>query len=259
MKGGNNRTIWTQEFEVRSYEAAADGKLRPDVLCDYLQEAASGHAAALGLGARELAGDGLTWVLSRLLVEWERFPEWQDRVQVRTWPSGLQGIFATRDFELSVADHVVARATTAWFLIDVARRRPARPPERVTSLERPVRERALTDDFARMAAVRPEAPAITRTAGMSDMDLNGHVNHVRYVAWALDALGPDWHERQRLRRLSMQFRNESVAGDSLAVYTEQAADGTAEWSHEVRREDGSAAAQAQSWWVPRTAPARTRG
>ncbi|MBO6576318.1 MAG: hypothetical protein JJ896_16525 [Rhodothermales bacterium] len=249
MSEGKDRTIRDETFRVRAYEAGPDGMARPDVLCNYLQEAAANHAALLGVSGEALAGMNLTWVLSRLVIEIEQFPAWQDTVQVRTWPAGLQGIFAIRDFELTASSGAVARATTAWFLIDTARRRPARLPEQVTGIQLPERARSLVDDFSRLPPVEDDGVRMPLVAAPSDMDLNQHVNHVRYLAWMLDSMESDWLDRHRLRRLQIQFRSESRAGDALVVRS--AARSEFGWAHEVLNESGQGLSQAHSEWLPR--------
>jgi acyl-ACP thioesterase len=250
MTEGNNRTTWTEDFRVRAYEADPTGALRPDVLCDYMQESASRHADHLGLGADQLLKDGMAWVLSRLVIEIERPPIWQEPVPLMTWPSGRQGIFATRDFLLG-QDGKYARATTAWFLIDIARRRPVRLPELVDAISLPDRPRALIDDFARMPRIAADTPGLERTAGHTEMDMNGHVNHVRYLAWALDSMEADWHRTHRLRRAQVQYRNEARAGDTQTVLRARVPDTDLTWNHEIRSLAGDLIAQAQTDWLPR--------
>ncbi len=249
MTERNNRTTWRQVYHVRAHEAGPGGQLRADVLCDYLQDAAANHADALQLGADQLEGDGLAWVLARLVVEVDRYPSWPGSVGVETWPSGRQGIFATRDFVVTSGKTVLARATTAWFLIDIRRRKPARLPERVTSLELPDRARALEDDFGRVPRIQAETdPALTRVAGFSEMDMNRHVNHVRYLAWAADSMPSAWLARHSVRRLEMQFKSEALAGQQVAILNAPVPGTDSGWLYEIQTDEGALVAQARIDW-----------
>ncbi|NNE71415.1 MAG: hypothetical protein HKN29_13785 [Rhodothermales bacterium] len=252
MTDGNNRTTRTFRYKVRAHEADSTGAARPDVLCDYLQDAAANHADHLELGATQLVGEGLAWVLARLVLEVQEMPRWQDEVAVTTWPSGRQGIFATRDFEVSVNDRITARATTAWFLIDISRRRPARLPEVVTSLPLPERPRSLVDDFGRIPRIgNATETAGTRRAAYTDIDMNRHVNHVRYLAWAMDAMESDWLAQHQVRRLEMQFKNEAVMGQHLRTMRAPLPDSESTWIYEVQGEDGGLVSQTRIDWRPR--------
>ncbi len=253
MDDRKNRTTWSEEFRVRTYEADALGELRPDALFDYLQECAASHAEELGFSPGQMAGPGLAWVLSRLIVEIARMPQWKTTLKITTWPSSTQGIFATRDFRVTDQDGLpVAVATSAWFLIDTNRRRPARLPSAVTDIRLPEGPRALVDDFARAPPIGGGQPDRTLVVGASQVDMNQHVNHVRYAAWALDSMDPSFLSEHRLRRIQLQFRSESAAGDDIEIFREKTSDFS--WSHSVYSAPGDLLAQAQTDWEPRIRP-----
>ncbi|MFT4604174.1 MAG: medium-chain acyl-[acyl-carrier-protein] hydrolase [Rhodothermales bacterium] len=254
MSERNNRTTWQQAYHLRAHEAGPNGLLRADVLCDYLQDAAANHASVLHLGAEQLEGDGLTWVLARMVMEVDQYPRWPGALRVETWPSGRQGIFATRDFVVSSGQDVLARATTAWFLIDIRRRKPARLPERVTSIDLPERPRALEDDFGRVPRIATGTePVSTRVAGFSEVDMNRHVNHVRYLAWATDSMPAAWLTEHSVRRLEMQFKNEALAEQQIAILNAPAAGTDSGWLYEIQTAEGALVAQARIDWRKTTA------
>src|SRR5512136_2711812 len=123
MNDGGGR-VWSETFPVRLIEIDAHGTLAVGALCDYLQEAAGNHAGSLGLSVASLMERHLTWVLSRLRLRIERQPAAGERLEVRTWPTGVERLFALRDFEvLDEQGHRVAAAVSAWLIIDTAARR----------------------------------------------------------------------------------------------------------------------------------------
>jgi len=98
------------EFQVRSYECGADGAARLATVCNYLQEAASLNAESLGFSRSDFASEGanISWVLTRMRVAMNRYPRWEEKVVVGTWPRGGRRITAHRDFLLKVGDEVRA-------------------------------------------------------------------------------------------------------------------------------------------------------
>jgi medium-chain acyl-[acyl-carrier-protein] hydrolase len=226
--------LWTEPFRVRSYEIGPDGRIALPPLCDWLQEAAGNHATALGVATDQLLEGGKAWVLTRLQVEVARYPAWREAVTVQTWPSAEDGLYAQRDFLLTdEAGGPIARATSQWLVIDVARRRPLRLPSAVTALTRPDRPHALSP--SRHALSPPETPDAPHpfTVRRSDLDLNQHVNNVRYVEWALEATPPGVIEGSRCVGVDVQFRAESVYGDTIESLAEAEAPGAVR--HLVRR------------------------
>jgi medium-chain acyl-[acyl-carrier-protein] hydrolase len=209
-------TVWRDDYRVRSYEIAPDGFLTLPNLCNYLQESAGSHATAFGVATDRLLKGGTAWVLARLQVEVERFPAWREQVSIETWPSALDRLYAQRDFLVIDAEGTeIARATSQWFVMDVERRRPTRPPASLAEIDRPDRPHALAPD--RTALTTLDVPEHERLFSVrrSDLDLNQHVNNVRYVEWALEAAPDDLTETHRPHRLDVQFRAESVYGDMI--------------------------------------------
>jgi hypothetical protein len=74
---------------------------------------------------------GVTWVLSRLRLENPVAIALGDEVEIETWPSGMERLFALREFVVRRrADGAeVARASTQWLVLDLATRKPVRPAE----------------------------------------------------------------------------------------------------------------------------------
>ena len=102
-------------WQIRTYECGPDGLVSLPTICNYLQEAASLNAEALKFSKSDFdaAGANISWVLTRLKVRMERFPAWEERVHVATWPRGGRRIVAWRDFLLTdEAGDVFGRAVT---------------------------------------------------------------------------------------------------------------------------------------------------
>lgn len=244
-------TVWTDPFTVRSYEIGPDGRLTVPTLCDYLQEAAGNHATALGVATDRLLADGLAWLLARLQVEVFRLPAWREEIAVQTWPSAADGLYAQRDFSVTDSDgDQIARATSQWFVLNVERRRPTRLPAEVLAFDLPDRPHALEPGRAPHPSLEVAEHERLFTVRRSDLDLNRHVNNVRFVEWALEAVPDEIQETRTLRSLDVQFRAESVYGDTIrsACATEESSDGVA-LTHEVTREsDGQLLARARTVW-----------
>jgi acyl-CoA thioesterase FadM len=98
---------------------------------------------------------------------------------------------------------------------------------------------------------RPSRPAAAGTFRVrwSDLDLNRHANHTRYVEWALEAVPPDLRERGRLAGLGIDFLAEARLGDEVAAEAE-AVDGGLTFLHRILRPaDGRELAVLRSAWT----------
>lgn len=243
--------IWTESFPVRSYDVTPHGTASILALCEYIQDAAGHHAASLGLSMQDLLADGRAWVLARLRLEVDRLPDWDAEVVVETWPSGLERLFATREIVLHDDDGTFARGTSAWLVIDTERRRPMRPPAMLKNLQTPDRSAPFSHDMTTLPG--PDAVDHERTFAVRyhDLDLNRHVNNVRYVEWALETLPPAVHDAYRCAGLELQFRAETTLGDPVRAVAQTEADGDAlRVRHRLdHADDGHTLALATTQWV----------
>lgn len=223
--------VWTEPFRVRAYEVGPGDTASPLAIVDYFQEAAGEHARALGVETFDLGGSVGAWVMTRMAVEFERLPRWRDAVTVETWPSGRDGLRATRDLLLLDADgNRLARARTVWLVVDLARRRPVRLPPAVLAIDPPEREATVALEEPPAAPEQHEAEQIV-TVRRSDLDRNDHANNARFVEWALDASDRDL---ATLRALDVSFIGEARLGDVLTSVVGSEAENTL--AHAILRE-----------------------
>lgn len=214
--------VWKEVFRVRSYETDPQAHASIPALCNYLQEAAGNHARDLGVSVERLADENLTWVLSRLHVVLDRQPYWREDVHIHTWPTGENGLFAHRAFLLQTAEGIPwGRATSAWLLMHLTRRRPVRIPRQIKEIRIPDRPSPLPEAFDRMTPPESFTTAEPFRVRYSDLDMNEHVNNVRYVEWALESVAPALVPAHRLAELDIQFRAEATLGDTVSAQVHQ--------------------------------------
>lgn len=230
------------EFRVRTYECGPDGVASLPTLCNYLQEAASIHAESLKFSKSNFDAEHLniSWVLTRMRVQVKRYPKWEDTVKVLTFPRSVRKIVAYRDFVLTLPDgSPLAVATSEWMMIDLAKRRAVAIPSIVSENLNIVRTPVLGETpFAPKLRYPDPVPAgesrKTFTATRSCIDLNGHVNNVRYLEWMLEA-APEPKDGDRVTDLEVVFRSETFVGDPVVARC-VSADGA--FFHRVSAPDG---------------------
>jgi acyl-ACP thioesterase len=69
------------------------------------------------------------------------------------------------------------------------------------------------------------------------VDINGHVNSVKYIEHVLDLWPMDWYREHAVKRFEIAYVAEAHAGDRLSFYREDGADG--EYSIRIVRTDGT--------------------
>ena len=83
-----------------------------------------------------------------------------------------------------------------------------------------------------------------------DLDLNGHVNNVQYVAWAVETMPPAFIEAHRLTDLQIHFRAETHYDDLvLAKAGPDETERDVRWHRLIREGDGREVAVARTQWT----------
>jgi medium-chain acyl-[acyl-carrier-protein] hydrolase len=243
--------VRSERFVVHTYEVDAFGTLAAPALSGFLGEVAGLHASSLGVGLEALMARGLTWVLLRQRIESPVPVHVGDEIEIRTWPSGIDRLTATREFVVRRGDAEVARATTQWLVLDLASRRPVRPAEvldpRVPREPSPS-SAPLTP--GKLPEVRDGELQRRFHVRYGDIDVNLHVTHTSYLGWAIEAVPRDvWHG-SRLAAVEVQYLAEGHHG--AVILSRAARTGADAFAHAiVREEDGKELARLATRWAPR--------
>ncbi len=241
----------TETFKVRAYETGSDNRLTVQTLCNYLQEAAGLHAEELGSAFLYLQSLGITWVLCKMVLEVDEYPQAGALVSVQTWPASTERIQCRRDFFWRDADgRLLGRAATYWVIANMKTRRLERLPDFVRAVFPPEPFYALADprDTIQALKLEPDAEGLAIIARLADIDRNQHVNNVRYIDWALESLPADIRNSRRLVGLTVDFRAEAMLGERIEAYAAPMEDGS--WHHGIfRRADMRELARARTVWA----------
>ena len=249
--------VWSGAFPIHTYEVDPRFRLAVPALLGFLQEAAGHNADALGFSIPQLAARNMTWMLSRLRVRLREHPGWRASLVVETWPAGLERLFALRDFRLRLDGRVIGEAASAWLLMDLGRRRPVRPESAADWSEMIHPERALEVDLAKLPPF-PEVPGKgAREAELSvrycDLDVNLHVNNLRYAELVLESLPAELLASSVPGELDLDFLAEAGAGER--ILSRSAPLGGGAYAHSlVRLADGVEVARARSVWQAAARP-----
>lgn len=233
-----NDRIGSYDFMVEPFHADFTGRLTLAVLGNHLLNCASFHAKDRGFGIGTLNQQHYTWVLSRLVVEMEEMPSEYDKFTVETWVEAVYRLFTDRNYRIAAADgRTLGYARSVWAMIGMDDRKPVemtkvndgRIMDYVTDYPCPI------DKPARIKLAAPRL-ATTHRVTYSDIDINGHVNSIRYIEHILDLFPLDLYKQQHIRRFEMAYVAESYYGDTLSLYHDDEGEGM----HQVEiRKNGS--------------------
>ncbi len=208
--------VFQQEIQLQFTHCDLAGTWRPSAILETMQDMAGIHGTELGFGREAMLKQNLVWVVTRLEVEMDRYPRYGETVHVETFPTINRRCFFPRWFLFKDADgHEIGRAGSLWALLDLSARRMA-PPTAVTpllpdnsGLTPPM---SLPATCFQVGKVQVEGLYVPQYA---DLDVNMHVNNVRYMDLCCNALGIDAMRENWMHRFAINYDKEIVAGQQI--------------------------------------------
>lgn len=178
-------------FTVKSYHSDQNGKLSLQAFFQLLQECAWDNARLNNFGYEYLMKENAFWVLSRVLVQIDKYPEWKDEIEIKTWPKGTDGFFALRDFEIYLKGEIIGRASSSWLILDTDTRRPRKLENFNFIHDNFIQEGAIDRKLEKIVFKGELNKLERRKVYQSDLDVNQHVNNATYVRWIMDSYFSD--------------------------------------------------------------------
>jgi acyl-ACP thioesterase len=229
---------YEKEYKIPVYEIGPDGRLTIHSLFNLLQDIASEHASKLNFGRDDLMKENHFWVLSRILTKITKLPEWEETVVVRTWPRGVDKIFAIRDFEIFYPNgNQLVTASSSWLVVDRTTKRVQRPNDLLSRFNldfTPGSSAGRNADKTDPAAPDGKESDPFRVK-VSDLDVNMHTNNAMYVKWISDVYDLDFRMNHLPVSVEINYLAESKWNDEIYVKTSGAKNGENFYNHSVFR------------------------
>ena len=221
----------TKNKKIGSYKSVAEpfhvdfnGRLTMGVLGNHLLNAAGFHATERGFGIANLNEANYTWVLSRLAVELDEMPYQYEEFSIETWVENVYRLFTDRNFSITNKEgKKIGYARSIWAMINLETRKPAD----LLTLHGGSIVNYVCDEPCPME--KPSRIKVSSTeckaklmAKYSDIDVNGHVNSIRYIEHILDLFPMEVYKQKRIRRFEMAYVAESYYGDELSFFMDEA-------------------------------------
>ena len=223
--------IGNYEFMAEPFHCDFSNRLFMGHLGNHLLNAADFHSNDRGFGMNYLNTVKKTWVLSRLAIEMEDMPLSYTRFHVETWVESAMRFFTNRNFcvysDEAEGKKIYGYGRSVWAMIDTETRQPVDLlAVNDGDIQRYV-EKEKTCPIAKSSRVRMTDEAqLVRTIDTfyNDVDMNGHINSIKYIEHVLDLWPIEWYKEHQIRRIEVAYVAEAHAGDRLSFYREQTAE-----------------------------------
>ncbi|PKI46237.1 hypothetical protein CRG98_033364 [Punica granatum] len=233
--------VFRQNFTIRSYEIGADQTASIETIMNQLQEAALSHFMTAGLifdgfgSTREMTKRNLIWVVTKMQVLVDRYP------------------------------------TCVWVMMNKLTRKLSKIPKEVRGEIEPhlLNSAPVVDEDSRKLPKLDAKTADYVLSGLtprwSDLDVNQHVNNVKYIGWILEvyllranlqSTPQTILETHDLLAITLEYRRECGRDSVRQSLTKISGDGAeksrkVEFKHLLQLETGHEIVRARTEWKPK--------
>ena len=230
------------DFYVYPREADASKRISLQSIGAFILDAAGLAAKSRGFGMDYMHERGLAWVTSRLAIEMTEYPREYETISIETWVEDCGSLFTTRNFLIyNVEKKVIGQASTLWSMIDFKTRKMV-DLLKSTDLANHVittKNELFTMNKPKRVDYKGESePTYIHKVVVSDIDMNQHVNSMKYLQWAIDTLTLDDIMNTTIKRLDINYLREALYNQNIAVYKDNN-------RFELRNEEGVACCKIQ--------------
>jgi acyl-ACP thioesterase len=184
-------------------------------------------------------------VLSRLAIEMDEMPAMYTKFNVETWVESAMRYFTQRNFRVvgrdaSGEERVFGYGRSVWAMIDTETRQPTDILAINDGSINQWIEKDKPCPIDKGGRVRvADGAELVRTIDThyNDVDINGHINSVKYIEHVLDLWPLTWYREHQLKRFEIAYVAEAHEGDQLSFYRE--APGQNEFNVRIVRSDGT--------------------
>lgn len=214
-------SIYKKNYHVDYGDADYFKRLKLSYLFNYFQNIAGLHSEITNLGIGKLQNEyGVAWVMIRMMLDINRMPGINEDISIETWPVSPKKMMIERNFIVRDMDgNILVSAISSWVILDLQKRQmvkidsmiPQQHPEFIES-------KAIDRKFEKLKPAGELHSVYKKYVGFSDLDINGHVNNVKYIDYILDCFSLDKHGKYNVKSIQINYVNEAVAGDTISLY-----------------------------------------
>lgn len=209
--------IFSKQYTIEIYDVDSNYRCKYSSLMNYLWDIVVSQSDSLGETDNGLINN-CAWVLLKYDLTIVEYPKFRDTITVETDIVGIKKLYGYRSFKIKTSEGtIIASGISTAVLIDLDKRRPVRisPKQcKLYGLEKELEENIPLDDF-----MQPEDFKYSKDYRVrhSDIDINQHVNNVKYIEMAVDTLPRTILNAHEISNIKVLYKKEAIDEASLHV------------------------------------------
>lgn len=193
------------------------GKMKITKLLDELAYVAHLNSLKYGFWTEDMMGK-YGWIVVKQRIKFYQPITISDNYKLATYPGAYSRVKFYRNSYIEIDDQLVMEQTALWSLMDIGKRRITTPKRAGITMPEDTEKRILSEidnhdlvgDFDHVSSMK---------VAYSHIDINRHLNNVKYVEWCLDSLDLDLFGAVAINEMNLQYLKESRYGETLHIYS----------------------------------------
>lgn len=209
---------FTKKYEIHYYEVNNKLRCKLSSIIDFICDVGTQQSEYFGGGIDYCTKNNCAWVFYKYDIKMYRYPIFGEIISITTQPVGFKKFYGLRKYMIKDEDdNLIGEALALFFLINIEKRRPMRIQEEQYGFYGV--DGDVNYDISMDKIVRTDEEQYHKQFNIrySDIDSNNHVNNVKYVEWAMEAVPLDLINKYNINRIKVIFEKETTYGDKISV------------------------------------------
>ncbi len=212
--------MYKEKVLVTSIDVDNHLELKISSIFKFLQFVATNHAETIHVGQADTIDKGMCWVVIKMYVEITRLPVLNEEIVVTTHPGQTKGFFFPRYFQIfDKKGNLLINASSMWCLLNIESRKVETHPFNnikqfkfeTSKYDLPIFGRIEDKELSKIE---------NRRVRYNDIDLNGHLNNVKYIEYIIDLHNKEYYDKYRVTNLLVSYEKEIKDGQLVTIYSD---------------------------------------
>lgn len=242
---------FTKKYEVHYYEVDSKLRCKLSSIIDFICDVGTQQSEHFGVGIEYCTKNNCAWVFYKYDIKVYRYPMFGEIISITTQPVGFKKFYGLRKYIIKDAeDNLIGEALALFFLINIEKRRPMRIQKEQYDIYGVDGDVDYDISMDRIERTDGEQYHKEFNIRYSDIDSNNHVNNVKYVEWAIEAVPIEVMNDYILKEVKVDFEKETTYGDKISVSAtiKEIDDSNLKSYHTIRNNEGAEVTLLEADW-----------
>lgn len=207
------------EFTIDAYLSDFRGKATLPMIGGFMLQVATKHAEERGFGYSHMTNLNRVWVLSRMAIEIFEYPKNETTFVVKTWVASVNRLLTERYFAFEdETGKEIGFAKSLWACIDLETRKPTNVLDLEGLSDYIDPKECSIDGLAKIPILKEDGKHVGGfTVKYSDVDINKHLNSMKYIEHFVDVFDIDMFREKEIRRIELSYMAEGQYGERIEI------------------------------------------